>query len=274
MFETVGFIGTGNMGTAVSEAVIKSGLCRKLYLANRTAEKAELLAEKLRQEAKEPVEITVCSNREAAEKSSLLFLCVKPHIMPGVLEEIREVLAARKDRFVLCTMAAALTCEKIQALSGKDYPVIRIMPNTPASVGKGVTEYCVSGVTEEEKEYFLKMLAPSGILDELDEKLIDAASAVSGCGPAFAYMFAEALADGGVACGLPRKTAELYAAGMLSGAAEMLLESGKHAGALKDAVCSPGGATIQGVRTLEENGFRGAVMDAVIAAYEKTVKMK
>ena len=108
----------------------------------------------------------------------------------------------------------------------------------------------------------------------IEERLIDAASAVSGCGPAFAYMFAEALADGGVACGLPRAQALKFAAGMLEGAAEMILESGKHPGELKDAVCSPGGTTIQGVRTLEENGFRGAVMDAVIAAYEKTLKLK
>lgn len=114
---------------------------------------------------------------------------------------------------------------------------------------------------------------PGGQLDELDERMIDAASSVSGCGPAWAYQFIEALADGGVAAGLPRAKAQRYAAQMLLGSARMVLESGKHPGELKDAVCSPGGSTIQGVRLLEERAFRGAVTDAVLAAYEKTKEM-
>ena len=122
----------------------------------------------------------------------------------------------------------------------------------------------------EELEAFAALLAPAGLVDPVPEELIDAASAVSGCGPAYAYLFIEALADGGVACGLPRDKALAYAAQMVAGSARMVLESGRHPGALKDAVCSPGGTTIQGVRALEEGGFRAAAMDAVIAAYEKT----
>ena len=117
------------------------------------------------------------------------------------------------------------------------------------------------------------MMAPAGLVDQVPEGMIDAASAVSGCGPAYVYLFIEALADGGVACGLPRDKAQAYAAQMVAGAAQMVLQSGQHPGALKDAVCSPGGTTIQGVRTLEEGGFRAAAMDAVIAAYEKTLEL-
>ena len=155
-----------------------------------------------------------------------------------------------------------------------DCPVIRMMPNTPAAIGAGVVQYCGQGVTVEELDDFAALIAPAGLVDPVPEGMIDAASALSGCGPAFAYMFLEALADGGVACGLPRDKALAYAAQMLEGAARMVLESGRHPGALKDAVCSPGGTTIQGVRTLEEQGFRAAAMDAVIAAYEKTVRLR
>ena len=136
--------------------------------------------------------------------------------------------------------------------------------------------YCLLAQCQEYLSFagFAALIAPAGLVDPTPEELIDAASAVSGCGPAFAYLFIEALADGGVACGLPRDKAVAYAAQMAVGAARMVLESGKHPGALKDAVCSPGGTTIQGVRKLEEAGFRGAVMNAVIAAYEKTLELK
>ena len=134
-------------------------------------------------------------------------------------------------------------------------------------------QYCSSHVTAEEEAEFCKLMAPAGRLDPVPESLIDAASCVSGCGPAWVYQFIEALADGGVACGLPRAKAQEYAAQMVLGSAKLVLESGKHPGELKDAVCSPGGSTIQGVRVLEERGFRGAVTDAVLAAYDKTKEM-
>ena len=124
-------------------------------------------------------------------------------------------------------------------------------------------------MTEEDKDFFCRLMAASGLVEELDEHLMEAASGVTGCGPAFAAMFVEALADGAVACGLPRKQAIAYAAQMLAGSARMLLASGEHPGVLKDRVCSPAGSTIQGVRKLEERAFRAAVTDAVIATWEK-----
>jgi pyrroline-5-carboxylate reductase len=133
----------------------------------------------------------------------------------------------------------------------------------------GITE----NVSEETEAAFVKSLSKGGLVQKIDEGKIDAASALHGCGPAFVYLFIEALADGAVACGLPRDTALSFAAKTVKGAAEMVLETGKHPGALKDAVTSPGGTTIEGVRVLEEQGFRGAAMDAVIAAYEKTLAL-
>ena len=148
------------------------------------------------------------------------------------------------------------------------------MPNTPVAVGSGVVMYdATENVTEEAKQPCCENLAAAGLLDPLPEKLMDAGSAVAGCGPAVAAMFLEALADGGVACGLPRAKAMEYAAQMLLGTARLALESGQHPGQLKDAVCSPGGSTIQGVRALEQGGLRCAAVEAVIAAYEKTVEL-
>ena len=255
---TFGFIGCGNMGGAIARAVCRVSGGEQVILANRTMEKARNLAEELGCEAGE--------NSQAA-RCDFVFLGVKPHLMEDMLGEIRNVLAEKRP--VLVSMAAGLTMERIRQMAGGDYPVIRIMPNTPASVGEGMIQYSTLGVSGEQEAEFRKAMAFAGRLDPLAEPLIDAASAVSGCGPAFAAMFLEALADGGVACGLPRDKALAYAAQMLVGTGRLMLETGMHPGQMKDAVCSPGGSTIQGVRTLEQQGFRGAVTDAVIAAYEK-----
>jgi pyrroline-5-carboxylate reductase len=264
---TFGFIGTGNMGGALARAARKTLDGGEILLANRTAKKAETLAKELGCQA--------ADNRTVAEKADFIFLGVKPQIMAELLAEISPVLAARQGRFVLVTMAAGLTIQRIQELAGGGYPVIRIMPNTPVSVGEGMILYATGDtVTKVEEAEFLDALTGAGRLSPLPEKLIDAGSAVSGCGPAFADLFLEALADGGVACGLPRKQAVEFAAQMMVGAGRLALESGQHPGALKDAVCSPGGTTIQGVRALENAGFRGAVMEAVIAAYEKNQDLK
>lgn len=263
----LGFIGTGNMGGALARAVRHKLEGRQILLANRSPQKAQLLAEEL--------DALAADNDTCAWQADYLFLGVKPQMMREMLENIAPTLAKRKGRFLLVTMAAGLTISQIQKMAKGNYPVIRIMPNTPASIGEGMILYaCSPNVTEQEERLFLDAMACAGRFSVLPEHLMDAGSAVSGCGPAFADLFLEALADGGVACGLPRAQALEFAAQMLLGTARLALESGQHPGALKDAVCSPGGTTIQGVRKLEEAGFRGTVMNAVIAAYEKTLALK
>ena len=267
MFQSIGFIGTGNMGSALARAADKGApQGAALYLSNRSPAKAEALCRDLRHAC-------VSTNEEIAHTCDLIFLGVKPQMMAGLLESIGPILAGREDRFVVCSMAAGLTLDILEEMLGHSYPLIRILPNTPAAIGQGIAQFCVRGVTEEEKTAFLALMAPSGILDEMDEGLMAAANCISGCGVAFAALFMEALADGGVACGLPRDKALLCAAQTLAGTGALYLDSKKHPGPMKDAVCSPGGTTIQGVRALEQAGFRSACMEAVIAAYEKTLAM-
>lgn len=262
---TFGFIGTGNMGGALARAARRRLEGSQLLLANRTEAKAAALAEELG--------AVLSSNRGIAEKADYIFLGVKPQMMGELLADIGPELKARKDRFILVSMAAGLTIADIRRLAGGTYPMIRVMPNTPCSIGEGMVLY-TPDAAEEEEQAFLKAMAGAGRFSRIPERLMDAGSAVAGCGPAFVDLFLEALADGGVACGLPRAQAVEFAAQTAVGSARLLLESGKHPGELKDAVCSPGGSTIQGVRKLEEAGFRGAVMNAVIAACEKNGSLK
>ena len=255
------------MGGALARALRKTVDGGAILLTNRTAAKAEALAAELGCKAS--------TNTEIAAQADYIFLGVKPQMMAGMLSEIAPVLKKRQSRFILVTMAAGLTMERIQEMAGGAYPVIRIMPNTPASIGEGMILYTACElVTSGETDAFVSAMAGAGRLSPLPEHLMDAGSAVSGCGPAFVDLFIEALADGGVACGLPRAAALEYAAQMVAGSARLVLESGKHPAQLKDAVCSPGGTTIQGVRALEEGGFRSAVMNAVIKAYEKNFDLK
>ena len=261
----IGFIGCGNMGGAIARAVCKTADPSRVYLADADTAKAAALADELG--------CNTAGSDAVFSGCEMIFLGVKPQMMPAVLQQAAPTLQQRTDRFVLVTMAAGLSIQRIRQLAGGDYPTIRIMPNTPVFLGEGMIQYCGDGVTDEELRDFRSVMRAAGRLDELSEHLIDASSAVSGCGPAYAYQFIEALADGGVACGLPRAKAMEYAAQMLLGTAKMVLETGKHPGELKDAVCSPGGSTIQGVRVLEQHGMRGAVMDAVIAACEKNKEL-
>lgn len=257
---TFGLIGSGNMGGGIARAVrhaTESGLLADHHLVH---------AEKLAQE----LGFAAGTNEEVAKSCRYVYLGVKPHLIAGVLSEIAPLL--REDAVVV-SMAAGVTVAQIQGVVGAR-PVIRIMPNTPVSVGQGVVLFSASDeVAPEQLAEFLKLMHGAGGVYPIDEGLIDAATAVSGCGPAFAYLMIDAMADGGVAGGLRREDAVRYAAQTLLGAAAMVLETGKHPEQLKNEVCSPGGSTIQGVRLLEQRAVRAALMDAVLAAYEKSAAL-
>ena len=254
------FIGTGNMGGALARAAALEE-DNELLLVNRHPEKAE----KLRAE----IGGAVTDHAGAVAGADLLFLGVKPVVLPTLCETLRTLLQKREGRFVVVSMVAGVPIRKLQDELGEHLPIIRIMPNTPVAVGEGMILYsCSEKVREEEVQSFLRAMRYAGCFMKIEERLMEAGMAVSGCGPAYVDLFVEALADAAVACGLPRKDAIRLAAQMVLGSAKLILESGRHPGELKDAVCSPGGTTIQGVRALEARGFRSAVFEAVMAAYD------
>jgi len=256
-----GFLGCGNMGGAIARALAKK--TTDFSVTDRSGRAIGLAVE-------------LCcgysSAEEIAENAQRIFLAVKPQMMAGALENLKPLL--EKSRPVLITMAAGLTMDQIQDMAGCALPVIRIMPNTPVAVGQGLILYCANElVSPEILADFLSDMEYSGILDPVEEKLFDAAGTVSGCGPAYFYMFIEAMADGAVACGVPRAKAMQYAAATMAGSARMVLETKKHPGELKDAVCSPGGSTIAGVKALEDGAFRSTVMNCVMAACKRNSEL-
>ena len=256
-----GFIGCGNMGGAIAKALSKE--TTDIAVADRSGKAKALAAE---------LGITYSDNAAIAANCDRIFLGVKPHMMKDMLAPLQSVLAERKP--LLITMAAGLEIRQIEEFVGARLPIIRIMPNTPTAIGKGVIQYCCNDLVDEAVlADWRNDMRFCGLLDSLEERLIDAASALSGSGPAYMYMFIEALADGAVACGIPRTKAMEYAAMTMAGSAEMVLATKQHPGALKDAVCSPGGSTIAGVRALEQHGFRGAAMDCVIATYNRNKEL-
>ena len=267
------FIGVGNMGGALARTVCGAIGPGQVVVANRTLAKAEALAAELG-----------CGlakdNEDAVREAEVIFLGVKPHMMRALLDTLAPVLAdchaAGEDK-VLVSMAAGLRIGDMRPHlngAGYDVPILRIMPNTCVAVGQGMTALCAGErVDESVQEEVEKILSASGKVDRVPEELFDQFSALAGCGPAFVYPYIEALADGAVSAGLPRKQAVEYAARTVLGAAALVLDSGKHPGQLKDEVCSPGGSTIAGVAELERGGLRAAAINAVQAAYKRNTEL-
>ena len=257
-----GFIGAGNMGGALAAAACKAVSPEKIVITDRDEAKTTALSAR--------TGCIVSDSATVVQHSRFVFLGVKPQMLSAVAKELKPLFT---ERVVIVSMLAGVTTERIAAELG-DMPIIRIMPNTPAAIGEGMILYTANhAVTEAEKNDFVQLLSQAGQLDEIAESLIDAGSAVSGCGPAFVYLFVEALADAGVQCGLPRDKALQYAAQTVCGAGRMAVVDGRHPAALKDAVCSPGGSTIEGVKVLDKKNFGEITKSAVAASFARTKEL-
>lgn len=261
----IGFIGCGNMGGALAKAVSKTN-DYEILLCDVSKEKAEQLSRETNGK--------VCQTKDIAEQCDYIFLGVKPQMMAELLGSISPILINRTDRFILVTMAAGLKISSFNQMLGAKMPIIRIMPNTPVSIGEGMILYSpCKAITDDDINEFSNMLKFAGRLDKLEEQLIDAGCAISGCGPAFVYMFAESIAKAGKECGLESQKAIEYAAQTLIGAAKLMLQSGKSPETLRQEVCSPKGATIEGVISLQNSQFDSSVNNAIKASYNRTVEL-
>ncbi|HNY16596.1 MAG TPA: pyrroline-5-carboxylate reductase [Treponemataceae bacterium] len=257
----VGCIGTGVMGSALMEAVIKVAGPAEVLVRDADPLKGEAFCRKNG--------CTLAStNRDIASGADFVFLAVKPQFLAPVLEDIAGALTPET---VVVSMAAGVPVETIRKNLKGHLKIIRIMPNTPAAVGASMIAIAPDkAVLPAEVQELQRLLAQAGLTELTGEPLMDAVTAVSGSGPAYGYLFIEALADAAVQMGMPRAQAIRYSAQTLKGAAEMVLQTGTHPGALKDSVCSPAGTTIAAVTKLEEKGFRSAVIEAALAAWERS----
>lgn len=265
MNKKIGFIGCGVMGKAIMSGIISSGVAptditaSDVYLPGLEA-------------AKESLGINITTdNKEVVTNCDIIFLVVKPYILPKAIAGVVDCITPDK---LFISIAAGQTLDILKNAFGKDVKTIRVMPNTPAQVGAGMTGVCRNEfVTDEDLAYAMKLLNSFGKAEVVPENLLDAVTGISGSGPAYVFMFIEALADGGVKEGLPRDQAYIFAAQTVFGSAKMVLDTGKHPGVLKDMVCSPAGTTIAAVAELERYAFRNAVIEAVHACAERSRKM-
>lgn len=259
----LGFIGAGNMATAIMSGVMKNGLltAQEIIASDLSEAGREKLKENLGVEA-------VSDNRQVVREADVLILSVKPQFYAEVIAEIREDV--KKEQIVV-TIAPGKTLEWLAGQFKKDVKIIRTMPNTPAMVLEGMTGVCRNEfVTDEEFAMVRNILECFGKTEQISENLMDVVTSVSGSSPAYVFMFIEAMADAAVSEGMPRAQAYKFAAQAVYGSAKMVLEMDKHPGELKDMVCSPAGTTIEAVRVLEEKGMRSAVIEAMKACTKKS----
>ena len=262
----IGFIGMGNMGFAILQGLLK--LYRPEELLFTDVNKARMETVK-KQTGVDYVE----TNAECANRSHIVVLAVKPQYYDAVLKNIKYAV---KPEQIVISIAPGITIDSLLKKLGDGKRIVRAMPNTPALLGEGMTgvTYDRSLFTEEEEQEIQAFFQSFGRMEYVEERLMSAVVCASGSSPAYVYMFIEALADSAVRYGLPRDKAYEFAAQTVKGAAEMVLQTGKHPGELKDMVCSPAGTTIAGVAALEEYGFRNAVLKANEACYEKCEAIK
>lgn len=255
-------IGTGAMGGAIMRAVCNKFDPNNITVSNRTLEKGKSFAND-----------TGCrfadNNKDCIKDAKYIFIAVKPAFLSDLFAEIKNDIPSDA---VVISMAAGVKIEKLESFAKARY--VRIMPNVPAQIAKGMTALsCNDNINSEELSDIIEILETAGKVEQVPEKLMDCVTGVSGSGPAFVFMFIEAMADAAVRCGMPRKQSYTYAAQTVMGSAALVLETGKHPGELKDSVTSPAGTTIEGVAALESNGMRNAVIEAVTASYNKSVSL-
>ncbi len=259
---TVGFIGAGVMAEALARGMLRVGVVRMrdLFASDPSEERRRVFAEKIGAHVLD-------DNRKLVESVELVVLSVKPQAMQKVVAEIAPAVTASD---LIVSIAPGITLEWLKEKLGTDR-LVRVMPNTPALVGEGASAFCRGGGADAADATLVEeMLSAVGICVEVEEKLMDAVTGLSGSGPAYIYMAIEALSDGGVKMGLSRKVATRLAAQTVLGAARMVLQTGRHPGELKDQVTTPGGTTIEAVHVLEHAGIRRAFMDAVVVAAQKS----
>lgn len=264
--KTIGFIGAGNMATAIIGGLTTSGLVSpsQVLVSNRTHAKALALQEKYGVQA-------LADNGAVAKAADILILAVKPFQYPQVIQENKDQI---RPETLVVSIAAGPTIAQIEAMFGRSVKLARTMPNTPSLVGEGMTAIIPNAnLCDVETSAIQAIFNSCGKTEIIPESLMDSCIAVSGSSPAYVYLFIEAMADAAVLQGMPRQQAYRFASQAVLGAAKMVLETGSHPGALKDAVCSPGGTTIEAVAALEQNGFRASVINAMNACAEKSRAM-
>lgn len=263
----VGFIGCGKMAQAMVNGMLQSSFMQRedIFASTKSIESAQMIMENFQIE-------TTLDNKQVAGFADVLIIAVKPHLYGEVIQEVSSYV---KKETILVTIAAGIDLAYIESQMSKEIKVIRSMPNTPSLVGEGMTVFCANDKVNENEIAFMKdLFASFGQVEMVDESLMDYIPAISGSSPAYVYMFIEALADGGVRSGIPRDKAYKLAAQAVLGAAQMVLETGKHPGILKDEVCTPGGATIEAITTLEQNHFRGTILAAMESCNQKNKDMQ
>jgi pyrroline-5-carboxylate reductase len=267
----IGFIGCGNMGRAILGGLLKAGIVKadEVIISCHTKKSCSEVEAEYHVKA-------VLDNQEVAGNADVVLLAVKPNKFEEVMPDVKVGLErnAAGENTIVISIAAGKDIAYLEKNLGKNQKIIRVMPNTPALVGEGMSALTVNAkVTEEDLTYALTIFESFGKAEVVPESMMDAVIGVSGSSPAYVYMFIEALADGAVAAGMPRKQAYTFAAQSVLGAAKMVLETGQHPGALKDAVCSPGGTTMAGVLELEKQGLRNAVIAGEMACIQKSIDM-
>lgn len=263
---TIGFIGLGNMAKAMIGGMLEKGIVKAENIVGADA------IQRAAEEAAAKYGIkTGTDNRAVAQQAEILFLAVKPQYLAEAVAQFKDVA---NEETVVVSIVAGRSIQDISKLFDNRLRLVRCMPNTPALVGEGCTGVCRNeNVSEEEMKRVMELLSSFGRASEVPERLMDAVVGVSGSAPAYVFLFIEAMADAAVAAGMPRAQAYEFAAQAVLGSAKMVLETGKHPGELKDMVCSPAGTTIEAVKVLEENGFRGIIMDAIAACVDKSKNM-